>query len=221
MTDGRFIPALRLRALTRWYDPLVERWTPAAQMRAAVIEALELRPGTRVLELGCGPGRLAIAIARQYPQVAVEAVDADAAMIALTQRYAKKAEVAINVVQADVAMLPLSGPYDRVYSTLVFHHLRPDRKQQALQEVRRVLRPGGWFVIADFGVPRGSVQWLLSAVIHPLDGIPNTAPHRDGRFERLLRASFRRVNSTAVWRTVFGTIELFVCETTGHPAAAR
>ncbi len=220
MTGSWFVPALRLRALTRWYDPLVERWTAAAQMRTAVIGALELHRGMRVLELGCGPGRLAIAIARRFPQVIVEAVDADPAMTALSRRLAREAEVAINVVQADVTVLPLTGPYDRVYSTLLFHHLLPDRKQQALAEVRRVLRPGGRFVIADFGVPRGTVQWLLSSIIHPLDGIPNTAPHRDGRFERLLRASFAHVRSEAVWRTVFGTIELFVCEAFEHPAAA-
>ncbi len=220
MTRPRYVPALRFHWLTRLYDPLMERWLAATRMRAAVIDAMVLSPGLRVLELGCGPGRLAVQIKQAYPDVAIDAVDADPAMAASARDLARAARADISFYRADITQLPLAGPYDRVYSTLVFHHLLPDRKERALEEVSRVLRPGGWFVIADFGVPRGTVQWLLSSIIHPLDGIPNTAPHRDGRFERLLRVSFARVRSEAVWRTVFGTIELFVCETSGHPAGA-
>ncbi len=159
VTQPRYVPALRFRALTRLYDPLMELWTVAGQVRVCMIEVLQVASGMRLLELGCGPGRLAVAIKHTHPHVVVEAVDADPGMVALARRNAHDAGVEVSVVQGDIAHLPLRGPYDRVCSTLVFHHLLPERKRQALAEVRRVLAPGGRFVIPDFGVPRGAIQW--------------------------------------------------------------
>lgn len=211
MNSGGYIPALRFHALTRLYDPLIERLMAMARVRAAVIGALDLQAGLRLLELGSGPGRLAIEIKQRHPSVDIDAVDADPAMIEQAKRNAGAASVSINFQQADITQLPELGRYDRICSTLVFHHLKPAGKQAAVQTARQLLYPQGRLVIADFGRPRGGLQWLLSAAIHPLDGIENTAPHRDGRFETLLRATFSAVQSLAYWKTVVGTIELFVC----------
>ena len=105
-----------------------------------------------------------------------------------------------------------TGAYDRVYSTMTFHHLLPDAKDEALSAARSVLAPGGHFVVADFGRPLDPLQWaLFSWIQQPLDGFRNTRPHRDGGFERALRGAFGEVRSAAVWRTVAGTIEAFVC----------
>jgi SAM-dependent methyltransferase len=102
--------------------------------------------------------------------------------------------------------------YDRVYSTMTFHHLLPAAKESALSAARCALAPGGAFVVADFGRPRDPLQWaLFSWIQQPLDGFRNTRPHRDGGFERALRSAFVDVRSAAVWRTVAGTIEAFVC----------
>ena len=211
MSRDKYIPALRFRCLTAIYDPLMERWTAASRMRTTVIEALHLSPGLRLLELGAGPGRLAIEIKRRHREVAIDAVDADPAMLEIAKRNAADAGVEITFHEADVTRLPDLGTFDRVYSTLVFHHLMPRGKQEALTRVRHVLRPGGSFVVADFGRPRGLLQWALSYVIQLLDGYENTAPHRDGRFERVLRETFGYVHSAAARRTAFGTLEVFVC----------
>lgn len=211
MTRERYIPALRFRWLTGIYDPLMARWVTASRMRAAVIEALGLKPGLRLLELGCGPGRLAIEVKRREPQVRVDAVDADPAMLDIARRNAADAGVEIRFSQADITKLHDLGTYDRVYSTFVFHHLMLDGKLAALTSVRRMLRPAGTFVVADFGRPRDRMQWVLSYSLQALDGYANTAPHRDGRFEQALRDTFIRVDSIAAWRTAFGTLEVFVC----------
>lgn len=212
MEHDRYIPALRLGILTRVYDPLMERWTAAGQIRQAVIDALDLRPGLRLLELGCGPGRLAIAIKQQHPHMAIDALDADPEILAIARRNTAGAGVDVRFHQADVTRLPDLGTFDRIYTTLVFHHLLLADKEMALAEARRVLRPGGRFVIADFNRPRGLPQLALSYLIWPLDGRANTDPHRDGRYEQALRQAFPRVRSAGIWRTIFGTLELFVCE---------
>ncbi len=207
----RYIPALRFRLLTPLYDPLMERWTGARTMRRAVIEALDLRPGLRLLELGCGPGRLAIEIKHRWPDISIDALDVDPAILEVARRNAANAGVAINFRAADITDPRLPGVYDRVYSTLVFHHLHPAGKQRALAGLRRILRDDGRLVVADFGRPQDWLQWALLTFWGFFDGIKNTASHRDGGFEELLRSGFAEVRTEAAWRTAFGTLELFVC----------
>lgn len=208
----RYVPALGFHWLTALYDPLVQSWGAIARMRASVIAALDLCPGMRVLELGSGSGRLAIQIKRHHPEVSITALDADASMIKRARRNAERAGADIEFHEADMTQLPDLGTFDRVYSTMVFHHLSPQSKCEALTGARGALAAGGHFVVADFGRPRDPLQWALFAWIQqPLDGFRNTRPHRDGRYERAVRDAFGDVRSAAVWRTVAGTVEMFVC----------
>ncbi len=209
-----FVPALGVRWLTGLYDPLIRTWSAAARMRASVIEAMDLQPGMRLLELGAGSGRLAIEIKRAKPEVTINAVDFDGSMVARSRRNAAKAGVEIEFHEGDMTRLPDLGTFDRVYSTMVFHHLSPEAKQEALADARRVLRPGGNFVVVDFSRPRDFLQRALFTLIQqPLDGFTNTSPHRDGRYEAAVRGTFSQVRSAAVWKTAAGTLEMFVC---GH-----
>jgi ubiquinone/menaquinone biosynthesis C-methylase UbiE len=213
MTRERsFVPALGFHRLTALYDPLIQNWSGMAKLRASMIDALELRAGMRILELGAGSGRLAIEIKRRHPEVEIEAVDVDHSMVSRAKRNATQARVDISVRAADITCLPELGSFDRVYSTMVFHHLMPCAKQEALATAGRVLRPDGRFVVGDFGRPRDMMQWaLFSWIQQPLDGYRNTSPHRDGRYEQAVRDAFAFVDSAAVLRTAAGTIEVFVC----------
>ncbi len=210
--ERSFVPALGFRWLTGIYDPLIRGWSAARKLRGSVIEALELQPGMRLLELGAGPGRLAIQIKQQHPAVSIETIDADVSMVARAQRNAARAGLDIAIHAGDMTQLPELGTFDRVYSTMTFHHLSPEAKSAALVEARRVLRPGGRFVVGDFGRPRDPLQWALFAWFQqPLDGFRNTRPHRDGRYERAVRDAFANVRSTAAWKSIAGTLEVFVC----------
>lgn len=208
----RYVPALGFHWLTSLYDPLIRTWGAMSRVRSSVIDALELKPGLRVLELGAGSGRLAIEIKRRHPDVTIDAVDADVSMVTRAKRNAARAGVNIAFHEADMTRLPDLGTFDRIYSTMVFHHLLPAAKTRALADAKRVLRPDGCFVVADFGRPRDALQLaLFSLVQQPLDGYANTAPHRDGRYESAVRGTFGSVRSAAVWRTAAGTLEMFVC----------
>jgi cyclopropane fatty-acyl-phospholipid synthase-like methyltransferase len=132
-------------------------------------------------------------------------------MVANARRNAERAGVDVAFREGDMTEAT-GGGYDRVYSTMTFHHLSPGAKQQALDAARAALGTGGTFVLADFTRPRDPLQWALFAWIQqPLDGFANTRPHRDGRFEAAVRATFDHVRSAAVARTIAGTIETFVC----------
>ena len=108
-SEQRYVPALRFRWLTALYDPLMERWTATGRIREAVLNALELSPGLRLLELGCGPGRLAIEIKRRWPEVTVDAVDGDPAILQVARRNAADAGVEIAFREADITRLPDTG----------------------------------------------------------------------------------------------------------------
>jgi SAM-dependent methyltransferase len=114
----------------------------------ACVAALDLSAGLRVLDVGCGAGtwhaRLTAAGA------VVVGVDLMAGML----REAHGVDSGLNprptLVQADAAMLPFaSGSFERVLCAGVLYHVR--EREEALLEIRRMLRPGGRAVISTNG----------------------------------------------------------------------
>lgn len=115
-------------------------------LAGAVVERLALRPGERVLDLGCGDGTLTVQLAATGADVV--AVDADASMVA-----AAAARGLADVRQVDGQRL-LDGvlddvaPFDAVFSNAALHWM-PD-SASVVAGVHHLLRPGGRFV-AEFG----------------------------------------------------------------------
>ena len=126
----------------------VQRVDRLAARRAGEIELVEVFPERvhRVLDLGCGDGRL-IDLAREARPTLTEAIGLDnsAPMIALAlQRFSTDPRVRIN--EHDLALpLPDMGQFDLVVSGFAIHHLPHDRKRSLLREVVNALRPGGVF----------------------------------------------------------------------------
>jgi SAM-dependent methyltransferase len=120
-----------------------------------------------VLDAGCGAGRTTIALGKVLGQGRVIAVDRfDADYIedggrTLIDRNLKIAGLAgqVSVVRGDLADLPFDDDhFDAAVSTNVFDHLGGG-KQKALEEVRRVLKPGGRFLMAVW-----TPGWAMFAV---------------------------------------------------------
>lgn len=188
------------------YDPLTARWPAGNKMRATVIDALHPVPGQRMLELGCGSGRLAIEIKRRCTDVAIDAVDGNRDILTIARDRAEKARVDIDFTLGDITRCAVAGPYDSIYSTLVLHHLTLDAKQEVFRRVRELLVPGGSSVIADFSRPRGWGQAIVSRLSTLSDPLGGKQPHRDGRFETAMREYFSDVRSLTRIPSVFGTI---------------
>jgi SAM-dependent methyltransferase len=102
-------------------------------------EIAEVKPGMRVLDVGCGRGE----ILRRCAELGVEAYGVDYAPVA-----ARMAQEAGAVYQADAKRLPFpSFSFDRVLMFDLIEHLHPWELDQALSEARRALRPGGRLII--------------------------------------------------------------------------
>jgi arsenite methyltransferase len=118
------------------------------EQRARTLERLALKPGERVLDLGCGPGLLAVEMANAVGAAGhVEAIDSSPSMLVLAERRAAALEN-VHFWQADVTALPFEdASFDAAVCVQVYEFV-PDIAL-ALRELRRVLKPGGRAVVID------------------------------------------------------------------------
>ncbi len=112
-----------------------------------------LKPGMRLLDIGCGPGSITIGLARYVAPAEVVGIDQAEEALDAARRLASDESVP-NVLfeRADVYDLPFTdGTFDVVYGHQIMQHLADP--VAALTEAHRVLRPGGYVAVrdADYG----------------------------------------------------------------------
>lgn len=211
MENEHYIPPLRYRWLTRLYDPIVHWTTREAEFKRALMAQLAGARPRCVLDLGCGTGTLAIAIARSMPDTAVTGLDADHEALKIAAGKARRSAVKIELHQGFSDALPFEDArFDGVTSSLFFHHLTREAKLAALQEVRRVLAPGGVLHIADWGKPENVLMRCLFFPVQLLDGFETTRDSVIGALPELMRKSgFPETAETASFATPLGTMRLY------------
>ena len=144
--------AKRLEALYQTPD--------VVEQRRAILAALALKPGERVLDVGCGPGLLVAEMAEIVGKRGhIEGIDNSANMVAMTR--ARCVEMSwVGVKEADAHALPYgNSSFDAAAAAQVYLYARDLSK--ALSELYRVLKPGGRALVLD-------TDWD-SAVWHTLD----------------------------------------------------
>jgi ubiquinone/menaquinone biosynthesis C-methylase UbiE len=129
----------------------------------ALVVAAGVRPGQRALDVGCGTGYFARAIAAGVGSAGlVIGIDPSDSMVEYAkQKAASLRNCAFQVGAAEALPFP-SDHFDVVVSSLVMHHLPEHLRLRALDEMRRVLRPGGGLLIAEARNPRYGVLGLLA-----------------------------------------------------------
>ena len=111
-----------------------------------------------VLDLGCGFGKLAIALKRQDSRMQVTGVDLAAPLLRLAHMRSLEAGLDIRWLQANAEAVPLpAASVDGVASYWLFHELPVPAMHQVMCEALRLLRPGGFFASFDMYTAPGGV----------------------------------------------------------------
>jgi len=142
-------------------------------IRQATAKLAQIKPGDRVLDVGCGTGDLTLAAkVLAGPTGQVYGTDASAAMIDLARRKATRAGVDVTFQVDLIESITFSdNQFDGVLSSLMMHHLPDDLKRQGLAEIYRVLKPDGRLLIVDMeSSSSGSVIQRFSDLMIQLHG---------------------------------------------------
>jgi ubiquinone/menaquinone biosynthesis C-methylase UbiE len=206
-----YLPALRFRALTRFYDPAVQLTTRERRFKDMLLDQAAIEPGHRVLDLACGTGTLAIEVKRRQPRAELLGLDADAEMLDQARSKAERAGVELELTEGFSTELPYEdGSLDWVLSTLFFHHLDPGPKRESAGEIARVLRPRGELHIADWGPPSDPAMRLAFQSIRLFDGFSNTEDNYRGNLPAIFEnAGLRDAEETGRLRTALGPMVLY------------
>jgi len=145
----------------RTYDRVAD---PMTRWGAAVLDRLPLAGDERVLDAGCGSGRVTELLAARLPRGRVIALDGSPAMIETARERLKSFGDRIEYVVADLGeALPLEGLVDAAFSTATFHWV-PDH-DALFSNLAAVMRTGGWLVAQFGGVGNiATVQRVLATV---------------------------------------------------------
>jgi len=130
---------------------------PLEAMGREVLDRLELRGDERVLDAGCGTGRVTAALLERLPRGEVVAVDGSPAMIAETQQ---RLGPRVDARVADLTELVLEAPVDAILSTATFHWIADH--DRLFERLFAVLVPGGRIVAQCGG--EGNVAAVRAAI---------------------------------------------------------
>ena len=167
-----YLPAMGKQWLLPLYDPFA-RYIGIRRVHEKLLDRANIRPGQRILEIGCGTGDLLRTLKQRHSDVEVLGIDPDLSALRRARRKAARSKLQIQYERAFADDLPLSDDsVDRVLSSFMLHHLAVAEGAPVFREVRRVLRPGGELHLADID---GS---------HP--GQDGGHPHRFGQTEESL-----------------------------------
>ncbi|GCE21003.1 class I SAM-dependent methyltransferase [Dictyobacter kobayashii] len=120
----------------------------------AIIKLLNLQPADRVLDLCCGYGRHALALAHYGCQVTGQ--DLSPALLEKARASATEQKVEVQWLQSDMRTIPFEEEFDAIISMFTsFGYFSSDEDdQKVLQQIAKALKPGGYFLLETIHQPR-------------------------------------------------------------------
>ena len=184
------------------YDRICLTFGLGLAFRKTTLRCAALKPGERVLDVGCGTGVLTRLVAEVVGEKG-QAVGIDPAtkMISIAKENAAIEKSRAEFRVAAIENLPFEdSSFDCVLSSLMIHHLPPDLKLTGLTEIYRVLKSGGRPLAVDIYRPVNLLWWIIVWVLYLTKF---TRDHIAGRLPSYFRkAGFHQVETVGHWKGI-------------------
>ena len=139
------------------YDSLMKRMTfgRERELRETTVNLAGVKPGDRVLEVGCGTGTLTLTAKRRTgPSGNVFGIDVIPLMIELSQRKAAQAGEEITFQLGSIDDIPFpANTFDVVMCSFMIFHMADETRRKGLVEINRVLKPQARLLVLDVATP--------------------------------------------------------------------
>ena len=152
-SSDEHIPVLGFAKITKYYDVILYISGLGKRFKQKISTLPSLKnPPEVVVDLGCGTGTQLRILHTLYPKATTIGIDPDSAVLQDLKTDLKAQNIPLTLINASATETTLqTNSVSICYSTLTFHHLTSEEKVQAFREVYRILKPGGTFLLTDWG----------------------------------------------------------------------
>jgi len=146
-----------------------------------------------ILDFGCGTGNAVAPLVECWKQARITGLDPSVKSIAIAeQRYPNRERYRWLTEGSSIA----DGMFDLVYTSGVFHHIRPEERDRHLEDIFRWVRPGGWLAFFENNPWNPGTRWVMSRISFDRDAVCLSIREST---RRLLTAGFKGVEQRSLF----------------------
>lgn len=163
--DEDIIIKSQMERMVNSYDLYMKRITLGREdaLRTMTVNLAQIKPGDCVLEVGCATGTLTLAAKRQAgPSGKVFGIDIIPGMIERGQQKAAKANLDVTFQSGNIEDIPFPNEhFDVVMCSFMIFHMSEKVRHKGIEEIYRVLKPHGRFLVLDLALPPKPVSGMI------------------------------------------------------------